>query len=135
MEKFGFGSNFQISIGFACFCPLEVLFYYFCKFWIVLENFGKKRNFWLKLQNLNTFRLWLRICQSWKFLQISASNDQFSMYINFLHSLQQFWIVLVKFARLLENWVLWPNNYFEHSYVISACFEHPGPILDSFGHC
>ena len=77
--------------------------------------------------------VWLRICQSWKFLQISASYDQFSMYINFSHALQQLWTVLVNFGELLENCVFKPNYYFQHSYATSACFGHPGTILDSFG--
>jgi len=47
--------------------------------------------------------------------------------------LQQLWTVLVNFGELLENCVFRPNYYFHHSYATSACFGHPGTILDSFG--
>ena len=55
------------------------------------------------------------------------------MYINFSHAWQQLWTVLVNFGELLENCVFRPNYYFQHSYATSACFGHPGTILDSFG--
>jgi len=83
-------------------------------------------------RTLEKVGLWLRICQSWKFLQILASYDQFGMCVNFLHGFQRFWTILVKIGQLLENCVFGPNHYFQHSYAISACFGRPGTIFWQF---
>ena len=103
---------------------------------------------------LNKVWLRLRICQPRKCLQIFANYAQFSMCFKFLHGLQQFWTVLVKFGQLLESFVFDQITIFNtrtqfqdgvnnlerfwtvfDTWKIFGTVEKFWTLLEKFGHC